>query len=195
MEPILTYLGFSVGFNLLLFVVAYILQTDKITDISYALTFVILAMTSFLNSGQDLIDLVLLCVILVWAFRLGSYLFTRIHRIGRDARFDQIRVKFSSFLTFWIMQGLTCFIVLIPVFKVNGVTSKEVNFILLIGIVLAIVGLIIETIADKQKYAFKLKHPDRHMREGLWSKLQHPNYTGELLFWWGIFLSCVPFID
>ena len=114
MEPILTYLGFSVGFNLLLFLVAYILQTDKITDISYALTFVILAMTSFLNSGQDLIDLVLLCVILVWAFRLGSYLFTRIHRIGRDARFDQIRVKFSSFLTFWIMQGLTCFFCIDP---------------------------------------------------------------------------------
>ena len=194
MDSILIYLLFSVGFNLFLFLIAYVLQTDKITDLSYSLTFVILAIASFLRSGQDIVDILLLSLILIWAFRLGSYLFKRIHRIGRDERFDKIRVKFTSFLTFWIMQGLTCFIVIIPVFKANEVVSKDLQLVTVIGLVLAIQGLLIETIADKQKYVYKLKHPDKHMHEGLWYYLQHPNYTGELLFWWGIFISSIPFI-
>ena len=125
MDSILIYLLFSVGFNLFLFLIAYVLQTDKITDLSYSMTFVILAVASFLRSGQDVVDILLLSLVLIWAIRLGSYLFKRIHRIGRDERFDKIRVKFTSFLTFWIMQGLTCFIVLIPVLKANEVISKE----------------------------------------------------------------------
>jgi steroid 5-alpha reductase family enzyme len=193
MEGLLYYFIFSLGFNLLLFLVAYLLQTDKITDISYSLTFVAIALYSFFQSDQSIIDILLNFTVVLWAVRLGSYLLYRIKVMGHDKRFDEIRTNFVSFLTFWVMQGLTCFIVMIPIIKANMAEGKSLNSFIIVGLILAAFGLTIETIADVQKFRFKRSNPDQFMKSGLWSSLQHPNYSGELLFWWALFIASIPF--
>ena len=97
---LLHLLAFTVGVNLLLYLFAYVLQTDKITDISYSGTFAIVAITTYLVSKGQGPDTVLLVLVLLWALRLGGYLFYRIQKIGHDARFDQIRINPWSFLGF-----------------------------------------------------------------------------------------------
>lgn len=195
MDPLLHCLLFSLGFNLILYVVAYFFQTDKLTDISYSLTFVILSSYSLSLSQLSILDIILFSLVLIWGLRLGSYLFYRIHQIGRDKRFDQIRENPISFLFFWVMQGLTCFIVLIPVILTHAQDDKNGVLLFYIGSALCIIGLIIESIADHQKFIFKKLHPDKYMSKGLWSFLQHPNYTGELLFWWGVFITSIPYTN
>lgn len=194
MESLLGYLLFSVGVNLLLFLLAYLLRTDKLTDISYSLTFIAIASYSFLQSEQSTVDLVLTLMVIFWGIRLGSYLLYRIQHTGTDKRFDDIRGSFKSFFLFWLMQGLTCFIVMIPVIMAHQTLTKEVGREFLIGGVLAALGWLLEAIADAQKFSFKKQHPDSYMKSGVWAFLQHPNYTGELLFWWAIFLACLPFV-
>jgi len=193
MDFILNYLGFSVGINLLMFVIAYIFQTDKITDISYSLTFIAIAAFGLFQSEQTFVDIIFFALVLIWGVRLGSYLMYRIHKIGKDDRFDHIRVNFVSFLFFWIMQGITCCIVLIPVILTYQAISKEANALFLLGIGVSIAGLIMEAIADQQKFKFKLQRPNVFMNKGLYKFLQHPNYAGELLFWWGIFLASLSY--
>ena len=193
MESILSYLIFSVGFNLFLFLIAYLFQTDKITDISYSLTFITIAIFSFVKSEQSIVDIALMTIVVVWAIRLGSYLLYRVNFMGHDARFDDIRNNFLSFFTFWLMQGLTCFIVMLPVLLTNQTNGKSVGLILILGMLLAILGLIVESVADFQKFNFKKKNPDKFMKNGIWSYLQHPNYTGELLFWWALFIASIPY--
>lgn len=195
MDILIYSFAFSIGFNLFLYAIAYFLQTDKITDISYCLTFVILSAFSLFHSKHSIIDIIFFIAVLIWGLRLGAYLFHRIHKIGRDQRFDKIRINPVSFLFFWIMQGLTCFIVLIPIILAHANRDKEFNFVFVLGIVIAGIGFLIESIADHQKFKFKMSNPNQFMKEGLWGFVQHPNYLGDLLFWWGIFIASIPFIN
>lgn len=188
-------LGFSVVLNLLLYGLAYILQTDKITDISYASTFLIIAATGYALSEQSLMDTVVFILISLWAIRLGTYLLYRIMQIGHDERFDRIRSNPKAFLDFWIMQGLTCALVsfsALLIFNSGDITPAPLFWI---GVGLAATGLIVETIADQQKFRFKQAHPKQFMQSGIWSYIQHPNYTGELLFWWGLFIASIPYAN
>jgi steroid 5-alpha reductase family enzyme len=60
-----------------------------------------------------------------------------------------------------------------------------------------LVGLVIEAAADAQKSAFKAKEENRErfITSGLWSYSRHPNYFGEMLVWWGLFIYAVPFLQ
>lgn len=174
-----------------MYAVAYILQTDKITDLSYSLTFLAIAITGFFWLSNDTYDVWMLALILIWAIRLGGYLFWRIHKMGRDDRFDHIRTNPISFFGFWIMQGLTCAILSIPVVLFYVQEWTEFLTVQWIGFLIAGLGWLIETIADYQKSRFKRIHPNQFIQSGLWKMLRHPNYTGELMFWMGVFISTV----
>ena len=182
-------LAFSVGFNLLLYVVAYLLQTDKITDISYSLTFAIITVVGYFYFASDAIDGLIAFLVLIWALRLGSYLFIRILKIGHDERFDQIRVNPLSFFAFWLMQGLTCALVSFPTIAIFKLEASQVNIVFVLMVILSLSGLLLETIADAQKFKFKNSFPKKFMHSGVWKKIRHPNYTGELMFWWGLFFA------
>ena len=62
------------------------------------------------------------------------------------------------------------------------------------GCCLAIAGLIIEVIADHQKARFRQKpeNKGRFIQTGLWSRRRHPNYFGEIVFWFGLALAASP---
>ncbi len=64
------------------------------------------------------------------------------------------------------------------------------------GAVIWLIGLAIEAVSDAQKSAFKAKATkgERFISQGLWKYSRHPNYFGEILVWWGLFLFAVPFL-
>ena len=66
----------------------------------------------------------------------------------------------------------------------------NLNFISLIGVIIALSGVIIESIADIQMSKFKLipSNKGKLMDKGLWQFSRHPNYFGDSLFWWGVFI-------
>lgn len=91
-----------------MFLVAYYYKTDKLTDISYSLSF--LALTWFLvwqNTNSSYYQLVMAIVITVWAVKLGGYLLIRVFSMKKDKRFDGIRENFIKFAGFWILQAIT----------------------------------------------------------------------------------------
>jgi len=57
------------------------------------------------------------------------------------------------------------------------------------------IGLSIETVADLQKFHYKERHRDRWCDIGLFRYSRHPNYFGEIILWWGIFLSCASMLQ
>ena len=178
------------GINVVMFVPAYFLRTDKLTDISYAVTFVVVSAIGIWLGGYSFPSLVVFLMVSFWAIRLGGYLLIRIKKIKRDKRFDGMRESFWRFSRFWLLQGLTVWAVLLPSILFFQNSLVEISVVAYIGVVVWFVGLFIETVADAQKYRFinNAENKGRWIDTGLWKYSRHPNYFGEILVWIGIYI-------
>jgi steroid 5-alpha reductase family enzyme len=191
-ELLLTTFIFLVGFNILMFIPAYFFKTDKLTDISYSISFVAAAIFLYINSAQNIVHLILLIMILLWAIRLGTYLLIRINKTGKDDRFDKMRESFFGFLKFWLLQGISVWVIMLAASVSFATSNIGFSSIHILGLAIWLIGLIIETVADYQKFKFK-NNPEnsgKWTNVGLWRKSRHPNYFGEMLIWIGIFIYC-----
>ena len=183
-------LGISLLIQAVFFVFAASLKTDKVTDLSYGLTFVILAFVLlWKNDPTEPAQLALAMMVVLWGARLAAYLLYRIVRIKRDARFDGIREDFWKFFQFWLFQGIAVWVIMLPVSVWFGKPGPW-RVLMYVGLGVWLAGLAIETIADIQKFRQKsgVSGARRWMSSGLWRYSRHPNYFGELLCWWGVFL-------
>ncbi|MEM8839881.1 MAG: DUF1295 domain-containing protein [Pseudomonadota bacterium] len=143
------------------------------------------------TSGQIIFYL----LTLTWALRLGGYLYIR-HRLshGEDRRYRAMRENggqdfwWKSLFKICWLQAVIMWVVASPQHTGLSVSTAEPNAILFgMGIMIALVGLAIESIADMQLYRFKQNrsNPDAICVEGLWRYSRHPNYFGEILVWIG----------
>jgi steroid 5-alpha reductase family enzyme len=184
------------GVQVLFFAFAAGFRTDRLTDISYGLTFVIVTLFILaLQRRPSLWQVLLVSLVTVWGLRLGLYLFIRILKIGRDERFDGRREKPGKFARFWTLQAVSVWIILLPVTLYMSDTSRPgFSWPVIVGLVLWLAGFLIETAADQQKFAFKNKRENRGkwIENGLWKYSRHPNYFGESLMWLGIFVFTIP---
>ena len=189
MEYLIAF-AIALGLNILMFIPAFIFKTDKLTDLSYAISFAVVAFVLFLNSAKEIGHILLLSLVVLWAIRLGGYLFIRIRKIDRDKRFDGMREDFFKFLRFWLLQGATVFVVLLAAVPFFSATSVDPTTLSYIGLIIFIAGLVIEAVADIQKYTFinDNKNEGKWIDEGLWHYSRHPNYFGEITLWFGVYL-------
>ena len=175
------------------YIPAFMFKTEKFYDLTGSLTYI--AAISFAlystNTSQslDLGSLIIGAAIIVWAVRLGSFLFMRVHKDKKDGRFDTIKTSFSQFFMTWTLQGMWVFIcssaALVAIANPTGV---PINIVFIIGLALFILGFVVEIIADNQKSAFRSipENKDVFINEGLWARSRHPNYFGEITLWTGI---------
>jgi steroid 5-alpha reductase family enzyme len=163
-----------------------------------SLSFAALAIVLPFAGAREPVQLTASLLVLVWAVRLGGYLFRRILRIKADHRFDEMRDEPLRFARFWLLQAITVAVVMLPVSYLLG-RDDAPGFgpWMIAGAAIWSTGLLIEAVADAQKSAFKAKHANRarFITGGLWRYSRHPNYFGEMLVWWGIFVFAVPFLD
>lgn len=198
------YLGIAalicVGWQLCFFVVASATKSDKVTDFAYGTNFMALAAILF-ATGQSFVarNILVACCVLLWGLRLALYLFARVIKEGRDARFDGTRDVFCKFLAFWIAQCVTVFAISVPFVILFSlpIAPSPLTWQDGVGIALWVVGFAIEVVADQQKFAFKNSAGNRAKMctIGLWRISRHPNYFGEVLCWWGIWAMCTSAFD
>src|SRR4030042_2425833 len=185
---ILNLLFISLAIQIALFIPAYKFKTDKLTDLSYILTFILLSIMALLRNSATLSKFVLLFMILIWGLRLGVYLFIRINKTKRDSRFDEIRIDFFKFLSFWIFQGISVYIVLLRTLFFFQ-SKVYISLLSYFGLGVWLAGIITEAFADQQKFNFinNTENKGKWVDIGLWRYSRHPNYLGEILCWIGIY--------
>lgn len=187
---LLTLFIISIIIQIVLFIPAYLLQTDKLTDMAYSITFILLVWIATLSTTITIPKIILSILVTLWGLRLGTYLVARIWKTGLDNRFNDFRKNFFGFLGFWVIQGVTVFVVLLPAFFFINSTIQPNAWLLLAGGALFIKGLFWETIADLQMWQFKAdkKNKGKFINVGVWKKSRHPNYFGEILVWLGAYV-------
>tara|TARA_Y100001936_G_C15904779_1_gene575228 strand:- start:23 stop:865 length:843 start_codon:yes stop_codon:yes gene_type:complete len=174
-----------------LFIPAYLLQTEKFFDISGSITYISVVIYCFLNNYDPLFvnigNIILSIIVIIWALRLGSFLFIRIKKAGEDIRFREIKKSPSRFFMTWTLQGM--WVSLCSACALAGIAKGIIiNNYFYCGLAIFLIGFIIEIVADTQKTKFRSnpKNKDKFINSGLWKFSRHPNYMGEILLWLGI---------
>ena len=194
-------LAASIGFILhwLIFIPSYIYQTEHYFDLIGSISYISIVLFTFLAlNNLDVRSILIGLLIMVWAVRLGSFLFIRVKRDGKDNRFTVMKTKFWWFLFTWTIGGLWVFITMAA--GLAAITSAKVvplGWFALIGIFLWLEGFLVEVVADHQKTRFRSKKENqgRFINEGLWSFSRHPNYYGEITLWLGIAFIAFPVLQ
>jgi steroid 5-alpha reductase family enzyme len=188
--------GLAFAVQWVAFVPAFLLQTERFYDITGSLTFVTLTLVAVvLAPAPDARSFLLLAMVVVWASRLGSYLFRRVLRSGGDSRFDAIKPSFARFLTTWTLQGLWVVLTLGAALAAITTDVREgLGLLSFAGLGVWCLGLAFEAVADAQKSRFRADPRNRgdFIRTGLWAWSRHPNYFGEIVLWVGVALVAVP---
>ncbi|WWD16864.1 hypothetical protein CI109_101296 [Kwoniella shandongensis] len=134
-------------------------------------------------------QLLVSAMMLLWAGRLGTYLFQRIMRDGSDSRFDDLKTRPLIFTGMWFGQALWVTLVGLPAYLVNSVPAAAhpaLGLKDLIGVSIWAAGLGLEIIADREKSAWRAakndkKHEEKFISSGVWAWSRHPNYLGEVI--------------
>lgn len=183
----------------LVFIHAWSNHTERFFDLTGSLTYIVMVVAAvLLSSTSDLRGLLLAGLIIIWAGRLGPFLFQRIKRAGDDRRFRSMKHSFPQFLMTWTLQGTWVFVTACCALAAIT-TSQPVapDLWLAVGLLLWVVGFALEVVADRQKSAFRADpdNADRYIDSGLWAWSRHPNYFGEMLLWLGIAVIAVPVLQ
>ena len=185
--------------NWIVFIPSNRAKTEHYFDLTGSVTYLTVTVAALLLSGSpDARAGIVAAMVAVWALRLGTFLFRRVKRDGRDGRFDEIKVDPLRFFMTWTLQGLWVLLTLAAGLAI--MTSKDqepLGWIAAVGIIVWLVGFAIEVVADRQKSTFKsdTANAGRFITSGLWSWSRHPNYFGEIMLWTGIAIMAVPLLS
>jgi len=192
--------AFAVGLAFLVqwlaFIPAYLLQSERFFDLTGSLTYIaVTTIAVLLSPAVDGRAILLLVLVAVWAARLGSYLVRRIHKAGKDVRFDAIKPSFIRFLNAWTLQGLWVGLTLAAALAaITTTVRKDLEIVALVGALVWVAGFVVEASADLQKSRFRAdpQSKGRFIHAGLWAWSRHPNYFGEITLWIGVAVIAVP---
>lgn len=187
----------TVVLQLACFFIAFTCKFDTITDFAGGMTFTLLAVMTLLLGGLcSTRQIVVTSMVVLTRTELALILLYRVVKRGRDARFDEMREKFCSFLAFWIFQIVWVYVVSFPIIFLNlEPTNPKFGDVLdFVGIAMFCVGFLVQLWADITKIRFRADPANNNQLcdIGIWYWSRHPNYFGEILLWWGVFVTCMP---
>lgn len=178
------------------FLPSFAARTERFFDLTGSMTYVSITLLAVvLTGGVDARGLLLAGMVLAWALPLGTFLFRRVSRAGKDDRFDALKESFAQFLLVWTLQGL--WVTLTAAAAWVAITSERqvpLGWLAIVGGALWAGGFGLEVVADRQKSRFNADPATRgrFIATGLWAWSRHPNYLGEILLWSGVALVAAP---
>ena len=180
----------AVILQIIFFIPSFLLKTEKYYDLVGSLTYIAtVSLAYFSVENKTMLDSIIYFYVMVWALRLGIYLFRRVRNDGKDVRFEQAKRHFLWFLQYWMGQAL--WVSLTACTAIIGILSPEDDLLpvlAMIGMALWLSGFTIESVSDYQKRVFRKENnpSEAFIHTGLWSRSRHPNYFGEIMLWTGI---------
>jgi len=174
------------------------LRNASIVDVFWGLGFVLLAWLTFFEAdGYVGRRLLLAILVTIWGLRLSVHIGWRNRGKGEDRRYRVWRAGHGrrfwwvSLFTVFGVQALLMWVISLS-FQAGQISKIPAQFTGFdgLGLLIWIGGFLFEAIGDRQLSRFKADPANKGkvMDRGLWAYTRHPNYFGEMLMWWGIFL-------
>jgi steroid 5-alpha reductase family enzyme len=191
--------GLAFVIQWIVFIPSFVRQTEKFFDLTGSITYIsVTTLALLLSSAIDARAILLWALVVIWAVRLGTFLFRRIQKAGKDDRFDELKPSFIRFLNVWTIQGLwVTFTAAAALVAITTTHRKELDAFAVIGLLVWMFGFAFEVIADAQKSRFNADpaNKGKFIQTGLWSRSRHPNYFGEIVLWIGVTIIALPVLQ
>jgi steroid 5-alpha reductase family enzyme len=180
-----------------LFLLALIQKDNSIVDVGWGIGFILVwVVTFFLEPGVTARQLLAGGLVLIWASRLAAHIYARNKGRGEDFRYARWRKNWGkwfvprSFFQVFMLQGFFLLLIAYPVILIARSPGIGLNGVDTLGLFVWLAGFSFETVGDAQLRRFKKapQNKGRIMTQGLWRLTRHPNYFGESMMWWGIFI-------
>ncbi|MEA3478465.1 MAG: DUF1295 domain-containing protein [Bacteroidota bacterium] len=188
-------------FMIFFYIISLLLKNNGIVDIGWGLGFItILAILHIFYPELYLRKIFITFLIVLWGFRLAVHIFLRSIGKPEDFRYAQMRRNWGkyriihAFFRIFMLQGLLMLIITLPIMLVFNSNPSKFTLWDMIGGFVFLFGFLFETIGDYQLTEFK-KRPENKgkiITTGLWKYTRHPNYFGEAVLWWGVFIIGIP---
>jgi len=195
---LLLNLSVVVAMMIMGWVISLIFRNVTVVDSLWGLGFVLIAWATLaLSDGYMVRRVLMAAMVTLWGVRLSIYLSWRNWGKGEDPRYGRWREESGD--KFWIVSLFKVFILqavfmwcisLAPQFAQISPTPAHLTWFDALGVLVWTAGFLFESIGDWQLARFKAKaeNKGRIMDQGLWAYSRHPNYFGEFLVWWGIYM-------
>ena len=197
MSVAVTLLLILLAYMVVWFVISIIQKRNDLADIAWGGGFVLLAWSAyFLSDNPGTRGLFINALVTIWGLRLAWHIGRRNMGKHEDYRYQAWRQAWGkwfylrSFFQVYMLQGLLLAIISLPVYFIHQMPASDLTVMDGIGLGIWLIGMLFESIADHQLAAFK-KNPENKgklLQSGLWAYSRHPNYFGEVLLWWGIWI-------
>ena len=163
-------------------------NSEKFYDLSGSLTHLMVIATPMVSVVRGRTPRQLVCAFasIVWMTRLGTFLFLRIRKDGKDERFDNIKRCWLAYLGAWTLQAVWVTLIQMPVLLINQIDdTTPISIFDAVALAGWVVGFLIEALADVEKFVFRSipENRNRFITDGIWAYSRHPNYFGEILMW------------
>ncbi len=193
-----TYCGVAIGVLMFsMWLLSLYLRDVSIIDIAWGLGFVLVAWTAYWTRGKTGASVLVPCLATLWGVRLSAHLAWRNHGRDEDPRYQKMRQHWGdsfprvSLLTVFGVQAVVMWIVSLPLQTLYDGTGPHYPWLSIVGVLVFAAGLFFESIGDWQLARFKADpgNEGEVLDHGLWRYTRHPNYFGDFLVWWGLFLA------
>lgn len=187
-------------YMVLFFMLAQALKDNGIVDIGWGIGFIFLStVLVFLDLDITPRQFILYILILIWGFRLAIHIYFRNEGKPEDFRYANWRREWGkyavvrAFFQVFMLQGFFMFIIALPIIMVNLESGSSITYIDIIGIIIWLIGFYFEAVGDYQLLQFKksAENKGKIITSGLWKYTRHPNYFGECVMWWGVFIISI----
>ncbi len=184
-------------FMSLVFLYARRRKRYDLIDVAWGPAFVIVALFGFAWSSKNGTQWLVTALILLWGIRIALHIGRRwLRAVNEDARYVELRKKWrgdvavNTYFRVYIVQALLVIIISTPLLLVYTEAQSANAVMVTIGCLVWLAGLATQAIADRQLALFTQKASNRGklMKTGLWRYSRHPNYFGEIVMWWAMFI-------
>jgi steroid 5-alpha reductase family enzyme len=188
------------GYLTLWFIVSLIKKRNDVADIAWGLGFIVISLFLFLTQPLFPISALIYTLVTLWGGRLAMHIALRSKGKTEDFRYKKWREEWReyflirSYLQVYVLQGFFMLLIALPIIIAGIAPPQYFNTFTVVGGVIWLIGFAFETIGDYQLSVFIKNKPHKTdiMQTGLWRYTRHPNYFGEVLVWWGIFIVTLP---
>jgi steroid 5-alpha reductase family enzyme len=188
------------GYVTIWFIISLIKKRNDVADIAWGLGFIVICFYFIVTQPLSPISTLVYILVMLWGLRLAVHIALRSKGKTEDFRYKKWREEWGkyflmrSYLQVYILQGFFMLLISLPILIVGLAPFQYLNAFSVIGFAMWLIGFAFETIGDYQLSVFvkNKKNKTDIMQTGLWRYTRHPNYFGEVLLWWGIFIITLP---